>query len=71
VKKRFKKFKDGLYLAYQRVPVWACATKRGEKIGWITRKRKVRLSHCGIYGWCKVVGQRGYIEAWKLKRIGD
>jgi hypothetical protein len=71
VKKKFKKFKDGLYLAYKKVPIWSCATKRGEKVGWITKKRKVRLSHCGIYGWCKLEGQRGYVEAWKLKRIGD
>jgi len=70
-KKKFKKFKDGLYLAYKKVPIWSCATKRGERVGWITKKRKVRLSHCGIYGWCKLEGQRGYVEAWKLKRIGD
>jgi hypothetical protein len=69
-KKRIK-YRDGLYSAYSKVPVWSCATKRGSRLSWVYKKTKVRLVDCGIYGWCKIKGQKGYVQAWRLKRIGN
>lgn len=71
VKKKYKKYKDGLYVAKTKTPIWSCATTRGQRIGYIYKETKVRLSKCGIYGWCKIDGQKGYIQAFRLKRIGD
>jgi hypothetical protein len=65
------KHKDGLYQSYSKVPVWSCATKRGSRLSWVYKQKKVRLIDCGIYGWCKIKGQKGYVQAWRLKRIGN
>jgi len=71
VKKKYKKYKDGLYIAKTKIPIWSCATTRGQRIGYIHKETKIRLSKCGIYGWCKIDGQKGYIQAFRLKRVGD
>jgi len=69
--KKSKKYKDGTYRARHRVAIWSCATKRGKKTGSIEKSAAVKLVDCGIYGWCRIDGQDGYVQAYKLTRIGD
>ena len=71
VRKKYKKYHDGRYISLRIVPIWSCATKRGEKKGHLPKGTEVRLIDCGIYGWCKLADQKGYVEAYKLKRVGD
>jgi len=70
-KKSRHKPKEGSYKTAKKTAIWSCATKRGKKIGYIEAQTIVKLVDCGIYGWCKIEGQDGYIRAWKLKRIGN
>lgn len=70
IEKKRTKHKNGTYRANYKVAIWSCATKRGKKIGYIEKSATVKLVDCGIYGWCKIDSQDGYMQAYRLTRIG-
>jgi hypothetical protein len=69
--KKQPKYRDGFYRGYKSIPVFACATKHSILLGTIEQGLKVKLYDCGTYGWCRVEGRKGFVQAWRFERIGD
>jgi len=70
-KKSSSRYKDGKYKAKSKSPVWTCATERGKILRYVQKSIVLELKNCGRYGWCDIVGQDGYVQAYRFTRIGN
>jgi hypothetical protein len=69
-KKSESKYKDGKYKAKSKSPVWTCATERGKVLRYVEKNIVLDLKNCGRYGWCDIIGQEGYVQAYRFVRKG-